>query len=54
MGPGHHHLQFLPDTHEVFIMSSTISATIGNTPLLKLEKLSQQTSTTLLAAPWKG
>lgn len=30
-------------------MSSTISATIGNTPLLKLEKLSQQTSTTLLA-----
>ncbi|MFN2354816.1 MAG: cysteine synthase A [Desulfopila sp.] len=30
-------------------MSSTISATIGNTPLLKLEKLSQQTNTTFLA-----
>lgn len=30
-------------------MTSTISATIGNTPLLKLEKLSHQTSTTFLA-----
>jgi cysteine synthase A len=37
------------NTKEVHIMSSVITATIGNTPLLKLEKLSGQTGATILA-----